>query len=75
MQLCTRGIHDLARKLRGSASAMMYQGADERLHAYDRSFAMGDKGKKDKAKDQKQKTVKHDDDTRKKLEKQPKKAV
>jgi len=45
------------------------------FHAADRSSVMGDKGKKDKAKDQKQKTVKHDDDARKKLEKQPKKAV
>lgn len=34
---------------------------------------MGDKGKKDKAKDQKQKTSKHDQDIKKKQEKQPKK--
>ena len=37
---------------------------------------MGDKGgKKDKAKDQKQKATKHDQDAKRKLDKQPKKIV
>lgn len=36
------------------------------------SCAMGDKGKKDKAKDEKQKGSKQDRETKKKLEKQPK---
>jgi hypothetical protein len=35
---------------------------------------MGDKGKKDKAKGQKQKDSKHDQDTKRKLDKQPKRA-
>jgi len=35
---------------------------------------MGDKGKKDKAKGQKQKKTKTDQETQKKLDKQPKKA-
>lgn len=36
---------------------------------------MGDKGgKKDKQKDQKQKAAKHDQETKKKLDKQPKRA-
>jgi hypothetical protein len=35
---------------------------------------MGDKGgKKDKAKSEKQKTIKHDQETKRKLDKQPKK--
>jgi hypothetical protein len=33
---------------------------------------MGDKGKKDKNKDSKQKTIKHDQETKRKIAKQPK---
>ena len=46
------------------------------MHRYSgrRRYAMGDKGKKDKAKSQKQKKHKQDQETQKKLDKQQKRA-
>ena len=40
-----------------------------------RRGTMGDKGKKDKGKGKKQKASKHDQEAKKKLEKQPKRAT
>ena len=53
-----------------------FDGATAPPQVTERSNTMGDKGgKKDKLKDQKQKTSKHDQKAKKKSDKQPKRAV